>query len=85
MYSISKTHQVFCVTHLPQIACISDVHYQVAKEVINNKTYTSINKLNDKEKAQEIARMIGGTEVTTLTLRHAEEMIALANRKKLDM
>ncbi|MBE6067917.1 MAG: DNA repair protein RecN [Clostridium lundense] len=85
MYSISKTHQVFCVTHLPQIACISDVHYQVAKEVINNKTYTSINKLNDKEKSQEIARMIGGTEVTTLTLRHAEEMIALANHKKLDM
>ncbi|MBM7869197.1 DNA repair protein RecN (Recombination protein N) [Clostridium pascui] len=85
MYSISKTHQVFCVTHLPQIACISDVHYQVAKEVINNKTYTSINRLNDKEKSQEIARMIGGTEVTTLTLRHAEEMIDLANHKKLDM
>lgn len=85
MYCISKTHQVFCVTHLPQIACISDVHYQVAKEVVNNKTYTSINKLNDKEKSQEIARMIGGTEVTTLTLRHAEEMISLANHKKLDM
>lgn len=85
MYSISKTHQVFCVTHLPQIACISDVHYQVAKEVINDKTYTSINKLSDKEKSQEIARMIGGTEVTNLTLRHAEEMIALANHKKLAM
>lgn len=85
MYSISKTHQVFCVTHLPQIACISDVHYQVAKEVISDKTYTSINKLSDKEKSEEIARMIGGTEVTNLTLRHAEEMIALANHKKLEM
>lgn len=85
MYSISKTHQVFCVTHLPQIACISDVHYQVAKEVINDKTYTSINKLTDKQKSQEIARMIGGTEVTNLTLRHAEEMIDLANHKKLEI
>lgn len=85
MYSISKTHQVFCVTHLPQIACISDVHYQVAKKVINDKTYTCINKLNDKEKSEEIARMIGGTEVTNLTLRHAEEMITLANHKKLEI
>lgn len=82
MYSISTKHQVFCVTHLPQIACISDHHYLVAKEVLENKTYTLIKKLSIKEKKEEIARMIGGSEVTELTLKNAEEMVKLADSKK---
>ena len=44
MYTISKNHQVFCVTHLPQIACISDMHYWVSKEIKDNKTYTKVRK-----------------------------------------
>ncbi len=82
MYSISGKHQVFCITHLPQIACMSDTHYLVSKEVIKDKTYTSVRKLTSKEKEEEISKMIGGTEVTELTLKHAEEMIKMADDKK---
>lgn len=82
MYSISQKHQVFCVTHLPQISCFSDTHYLVSKKVEKNKTYTIIEKLDNIGKKQELAKMIGGSEVTDLTLKHAEEMIFMANKKK---
>jgi DNA repair protein RecN (Recombination protein N) len=82
MYTISKNHQVFCVTHLPQIACISDMHYWVSKEVDNGKTYTRVRKMNEQEKEYEIAKMIGSSEVTKLTLEHAKELIEMANSKK---
>lgn len=82
MYSISKKHQVFCVTHLPQIACISDTHYWVSKEVKDEKTYTRVRKMNSEEKEYEIAKMIGGSEVTKLTLEHARELIKMADSKK---
>ncbi|MBC2580337.1 DNA repair protein RecN [Clostridium sp. DJ247] len=82
MYVISKSHQVFCVTHLPQIACISDTHYWVSKDVIDEKTYTRIRRMSKEEKEYEIARMIGGSEVTKLTLEHAKELINMANSKK---
>ncbi|MCG4570738.1 DNA repair protein RecN [Clostridium cochlearium] len=82
MYSISQKHQVFCVTHLPQISSFSDTHYLVSKKVEKNKTYTIIEKLDNIGKKQELAKMIGGSEVTDLTLKHAEEMIFMANKKK---
>jgi DNA repair protein RecN (Recombination protein N) len=85
MYTISKKHQVFCVTHLPQIACISDIHYWVSKEVKNEKTYTRIRKMNKEEKQYEIARMIGGSEVTKLTLEHAKELVKMANFRKREI
>ncbi|WP_333861684.1 DNA repair protein RecN [Clostridium sp.] len=82
MYKISRKHQVFCVTHLPQIACMSDVHYWVSKQVIRNMTYTKVKKMDKKEKEYEIARMIGGSEVTKITLEHARELIDMADLKK---
>ena len=82
MYLISKNHQIFCVTHLPQIASMADTNYLISKNVINDKTYTSIIKMNDGEKQQEIARMIGGTEVTKLTLENSKEMINMAKKQK---
>lgn len=85
MYSISKKHQVFCVTHLPQIACISDTHYWVSKEVEDEKTYTRVTKMNKEEKEHEIAKMIGGSEVTKLTLEHAKELIKMADSKKAQL
>jgi DNA repair protein RecN (Recombination protein N) len=85
MYSISNSHQVFCVTHLPQIACISDFHYIISKDVKDNKTFTSVVRMNEEQKQYEIARMVGGAEVTKLTLEHAKELIHLANQKKLDL
>ncbi|NMM61364.1 DNA repair protein RecN [Clostridium sp. P21] len=85
MYAISKNHQVFCVTHLPQIACISDIHYWVSKEVKDEKTYTKIKKMDNEEKEYEIARMIGGSEVTKLTVEHAKELIKMANFRKTEI
>ncbi|APC41005.1 DNA repair protein RecN [Clostridium estertheticum] len=82
MYIISLNHQIFCVTHLPQIASMADINYLISKNVINDKTYTNIIRMNDNEKQQEIARMIGGTEVTKLTLENSKEMINLANNRK---
>ena len=82
MYLISLNHQIFCVTHLPQIASMADINYLISKNVINDKTYTNVIRMNDNEKQQEIARMIGGTEVTKLTLENSKEMINLANDQK---
>ncbi|MDF2881047.1 MAG: recN [Clostridiaceae bacterium] len=82
MFIISVSHQVFCVTHLPQIACMSDVHYIVQKYVLNGKTFTEVKKINENEKKLEIARMIGSSEVTKITLEHADELIKMADEKK---
>lgn len=82
MYNISRKHQVFCVTHLPQIACMSDTHYWVSKDIINNKTYTKVKKMKKSEKECEIARMIGGEKVTKLTLEHAKELVRMADSNK---
>lgn len=85
MFAISCSHQVFCVTHLPQIACMSDVHYLVSKEVKENKTFTDVRRVILNEKEYEVARMIGGSEVTRLTLEHAKELIKMADDKKEDI
>jgi DNA repair protein RecN (Recombination protein N) len=85
MYSISIDHQVFCVTHLPQIASMSDAHYNVNKETKNGKTYTEVNLLGNKDKELEIAKMIGGSEVTNITLENARELIFMADSKKQDL
>ncbi|MBU3180163.1 DNA repair protein RecN [Clostridium psychrophilum] len=82
MYSISLNHQIFCVTHLPQIASMADTNYLISKNVINDKTYTNISKMNEEEKQHEIARMIGGTQVTKLTLDNSNEMINMAKKQK---
>ena len=84
MYSISKKHQVFCVTHLPQIACISDMHYWISKEVKDEKTYTKVRKMNKEEKEYEIARMIGGSEVTKLTLNMLKNLLIWLIQRKFN-
>lgn len=83
MYIISKNHQVFCVTHLAQIACMSDVHYWVQKNTVKNKTYTTINKLTKNGKMEAVAKILGGSELTKITIEHAEEMINLADKSKI--
>lgn len=82
MYNVSLCHQVFCVTHLPQIASISDVHYLVSKEVIGEKTFTKVKRLSKEEKELEVAKMIGTSEVTKITLEHAKELIKMSDAKK---
>ena len=82
MYLISKGHQVFCITHLPQIASMSDNHFLVYKTVDNNKTYTKLMNLSIKEKEIEVAKMIGGLQVTEVTLQNSREIINLADKLK---
>lgn len=83
LYTISKEHQVFCITHLPQIAVFSDHHYKIEKFSKENRTYTKIEKLNKDSKEIEIARMIGGKDLTKLTIENAKEMISFADGFKL--
>jgi DNA repair protein RecN (Recombination protein N) len=83
LYRISKEHQVFCVTHLPQIAVFSDNHYKIEKYSKNDKTFTKIEKLNKDSKEMEIARLLGGKDLTKLTLENAKEMVSFANSYKL--
>ena len=72
---VSKGRQVFCITHLPQIASRADTHFQIAKKTSNGRTITSIKELKGEERVEEIARMAGGKIITDTVRRHAEEMI----------
>ncbi len=75
---VAKHHQVLCITHLPQIACYGDLHYRVSKAVKDGRTATQVDRLSDGARLEEIARMLGGIEVTEATRRHAREMLAKA-------
>ncbi len=72
---ISEKRQVFCITHLPQIASMARRHYGVSKHVKDDRTSTDVSLLVKKERVAEIARMLGGKTITEATMRHAEEMI----------
>ena len=72
---IARSHQVFCITHLPQIASQGEQHYRIAKSVQANHTATDIQPLSFTERIEEIARMSGGKEITDITRRHAKEML----------
>lgn len=75
---ISNNSQVLCVTHLPQVAAIADNHYYISKSVNDGRTETSLKELDEKQKIREIARMLSGSEITELTLKHAEELIKMS-------
>ncbi|NRT70799.1 DNA repair protein RecN [Clostridium beijerinckii] len=85
MYQLSDTHQVLCITHLPQIAVLSDHHYFVMKKVKDNKTFTRIKILEKEEKELEISKMLAGDDVTEATLNNVKEMIKLSELKKLEI
>lgn len=78
MVLISENHQVFCITHLPQIAALADANYLIEKNSTDVTTYTKVKKLKSDEVIDEVARIIGGSEVTQITLENAEEMIKKA-------
>jgi len=78
---VSLHHQILCITHLPQIACFGDRHYRVVKMVAGDRTVTSINVLSSEERLDEIARMLGGAELTKKTREHAREMLELCRHK----
>lgn len=73
--SLGNSHQVMCVTHLPQVAALGHQHLQVSKSIKNKSTRTQIEVLSSKQRQEEIARMLGGMEITSQTRSHAQEMI----------
>ena len=79
MKEISKVHQIICITHLPQIAAMADNHYLIEKEVKDNITETNIHLLDEEESVNELARMLGGVEITKTVLDNAREMKSLVN------
>jgi DNA repair protein RecN (Recombination protein N) len=72
---------VFCVTHLPQVASLADQHFRVSKVTDGKSTRTRVNGLNMDGRIEELARMLGGVEITSKTLDHAAEMLAGGGRK----
>ena len=72
---VSQSHQIVCITHLPQIASYAEQHFKVDKTVKNNKTFVSIDMLSSKERLEEIAEMIRGAEKSDVTMKQAKEMI----------
>lgn len=76
---LGKTHQVICITHAPQVAAQGHHHLLVAKNIENNATFTRVQPLTVAEKVKELARMLGGVEITPTTLEHAQEMIGNVN------
>ena len=78
LFDISKRHQIICITHLPQIAAFGDYHYKIDKEEVNGITHTIVSPLDHMEKVNEIARLLGGINITDTTLKSAEELIRLS-------
>lgn len=79
---IAANHQVLCISHLPQIASMADNHFLIEKTVENGRTITNIRKLDDDASAAEVARMLGGVEITGTVVENAREMKKLAAKTK---
>lgn len=82
MAVIAKTHQVICITHLPQIAAMADTHFLIQKNIVDGFTTTSIEKLGDEQIITELSRMLGGSRITELVRSNAIQMKELANNLK---
>lgn len=78
--NIGKKKQIICITHLPQIAATSDTHYCIEKSTSNERTFTTIRRLDNNQRKDEIARLIAGSNITEKTMEHATEIIELAKR-----
>jgi DNA repair protein RecN (Recombination protein N) len=77
---IAMTHQVLCITHLPQIACFGATHFSVRKSVKQGRTITEVKQLNREERVEEVSRMLGGKQLSDKTKAHAQEMLRVAGK-----
>lgn len=82
MAQIGASHQILCITHLSQIAAMADTHFLIEKKVKNGRTNTSVRELSEEDIYTELARMLGGVEITTAVLENAKEMKQLAENLK---
>jgi DNA repair protein RecN (Recombination protein N) len=83
MNLLGRNHQIICITHLPQIAAMADAHYLIEKSVQNQNTVSTIRKLTTDDSIAELARMLGGVEITDTVRKSAREMKELAEKKKI--
>lgn len=79
---IAKQSQVLCITHLPQVAAVSDHQLLVRKQVVADRTETKVCWLSERQRIDELARMLAGSQITSLTKKHAAELLELAARLK---
>lgn len=80
MKEVSKTHQIICITHLPQIAAMANYHYLIEKNIVEDQTITEINLLSEDDSVKELARMLSGSKTTDTVLKNAKEMKKLAEK-----
>ena len=79
LWNLSRTHQVTCVTHLPQIAAFADSHYSVTKASAGDRTVSNIRSLNEEERLNELAEMVSGPDITETALSTARELMQRAD------
>lgn len=79
---ISRNHQVICITHLPQIAAMADCHFEIKKSTDGASTKTRITRLNEDDVIAELARLLGGAQITDAVVQNAREMKELARQTK---
>lgn len=82
MAVIGSCYQVLCITHLPQIAAMADTHFEIEKHQKGSETITEIHPLGERESVRELARLLGGAEITEAVLKNAMEMKELAQVHK---
>lgn len=82
VFELSKTHQIICITHLPQIASMADKHFLVEKKSDDDGVEVNFGPLGEQERQNELARMLSGAEVTQTTLDHAAEMLEMTKKLK---
>ncbi|MFH1001896.1 MAG: DNA repair protein RecN [bacterium] len=73
--ALSRKRQVICVTHLPQIACRAERHFYIEKHILNNQTGIKLKEMEGEERVKEIARMLDGSQMSEITIRHAQKML----------
>lgn len=81
--AVSTQRQVICVSHLPQVTSMADTHLYIYKESQGDRTLTKVTRLDMDGRVKELARMLGGAEVTSGTISHAKEMLSLASKIKI--
>ncbi len=82
LWALTGSHQVLCITHLPQIAAFADNHFKISKQVAGERTRTQVEELAASEQEQEIAAMIGGTPVSRASLENAREILKETGKVK---
>ncbi|MBM7710601.1 DNA repair protein RecN [Enterococcus xiangfangensis] len=80
IYQIGQNSQALCITHLPQVAARADHQLFIRKEITAGRTLTKVEELTEKDRIEEIARMLAGTEITDLSIEHAKELLQLAKK-----